>query len=341
MPRHDRIQQRVGVVGLGLIGASIARALSGIRQVVAWDVDDAVGSQARAIGIDVAAGLDDLVKRVDLIVVAVPMPALSAVFERLSTAMSTSERYPLVTDVASVKLPVLLTAHGALPPQATYVGSHPMAGKQMPGFAASEPELFADAAWPVMIEPRSTLRAIADVCAFVLDCGARPIPMTAGQHDRVAASISHLPHVLATNLLSLVTNSPDADLKLRLAAGSFRDGTRVATDNAPLVAAMCDLNKTHVLQSVDQVIAQLSEFRTILSQSVSGEPIEALVDQAALRRQEILGGGWITQNVSFALDDNLAWRSVLLDAGSIGGHIAGLHEHGNEIRLTLCLPRLS
>jgi prephenate dehydrogenase len=269
------------------------------------------------------------------------MPQASAAFQQLSEDMVSSQNFPLVTDVASVKLPIGLSAIGILPPQSTFVGSHPMAGKEMPGFAASEPELFADAAWPVMVESRATLRAVMDVCALALDCGARPIPMTAGDHDRVVASISHLPHVLATTLLSLVTSTSDASLKMRLAAGSFRDGTRVATQNAELVGSMCELNKTHVLDSIDATIAELTSFRDFVATASSAATIAERVDRGAAQRLKIVNGDWLTQQVVFALDDNQSWRSVLLELGSVGGHIGGLRESHNQLRLTLCVPRVS
>jgi prephenate dehydrogenase len=200
----------------------------------------------------------------------VPLPAVAGVFDELA-----AHRYGgLVTDVTSVKARVHeLAAERLQRPDrlAGFVGGHPMAGREVSGFANSDPDLFAGCAWALCLEPGVTALADwLDVAALVTGLGARVVPATAAEHDRAVAAISHVPHLLAAALATTAAADPLAGT---LAAGSFRDGSRVAASSPDLVAAMCAGNAAALAPALETVLATLEQARAALR---SGDPAGAL-----------------------------------------------------------------
>lgn len=264
----------VAVIGLGLIGGSLLRALGKAgHRVLGYDTDPATRATARTAAARAPAGarwqvtgtVRDAVANADLVVVAVPLPAVGDVLDEL-VAIGYSG---LVTDVTSVKGPVrdlaahkLYRQHSRL---AGFVGGHPMAGRETSGFGAAEAGLFTGCAWVLCLEsaePATTLSDWLDLAALVTSLGARVVPATADEHDRAVALISHLPHLLA---FSLAATAADDRLALTLGAGSFRDATRVAATNPDLVAAMCGGNAAALVPALDTVLAALTEARAALA----------------------------------------------------------------------------
>lgn len=270
----------VAVIGLGLIGGSVLSALASAGHgVLGYDADPATRAFARTAAArmpakarwQVAGTVRDAVARAELVVLAVPLPAVAAILDELGSAGYAG----LVTDVTSVKGPVrdlvgrhLHRRHNRL---ASFVGGHPMAGRETSGFAAADPALFTGCAWVLCLEPRET--ALADwleLAAICTGIGARVVPATADEHDRAVASVSHVPHLLATALAGTIADDPLAGT---LAAGSFRDGTRVAATRPDLIAAMCGGNAAAVGPALDAVLAALTRARAALD---TAEPIPAL-----------------------------------------------------------------
>jgi prephenate dehydrogenase len=215
--------------------------------------------------------LRDAVASAELVVLAVPLPAVAGVLDELVAAGYTG----LVTDVTSVKGPVrelverrLRRGHARL---AGFVGGHPMAGRETSGFAAADPDLFAGCAWVLCLEPEAT--AVQDwltLATLVTSLGARVVPATAEEHDRAVAAVSHVPHLLAAALAAAAAADP---LATTLAAGSYRDGTRVAASPPELVAAMCGGNAEAVRPALDSVREALDAARAALD---AKDPIGAL-----------------------------------------------------------------
>lgn len=270
----------VAVVGLGLIGGSVLRALASRgHRVLGHDADPAARETARAAAVrmpaaarwEVADHVHDLAAATDLVVIAVPLPAVSGVLDQLAA----SDFAGVVTDVTSVKAPVYeAVAHlqhrdGRL---ARFVGGHPMAGREVAGFANSDADLFTDCVWALCLEPEAA--ALADwleVAAVVTGIGARVVPATPAGHDRAVATISHVPHLLAAALSTTVAADPLAGT---LAAGSFRDATRVAASPPDLVAAMCGGNAAALEPALDELLDTLGYARSALR---AEDPIAALL----------------------------------------------------------------
>ncbi len=305
----------VCVVGLGLIGGSVLRAAAA----AGWTVWGATASAedataARADGFDVV-GLGEALARAGerdaLVVVAVPLPAVEEVLRALPAGVR-------LTDVVSVKGPVRdLVARVA--PLARYVGGHPMAGTSASGWAAGRDDLFHDAAWVVTAEDGTDLDVLADVLELALATRAHVVPATAVEHDAAVARISHLPHVLAAVLASV--GADGGPLALALAAGSFGDGTRVAGSRPELVRAMCEGNRSALLDAVDDALGRLGAARGSLA-STGG--LAKTIDAGHQARQALVG-----QQRADLTDLTVDLTSpgaleALRALGSRGGRIVGL-----------------
>lgn len=308
------------MIGLGLIGGSLLRAAVA-ADVPAWGYNRSAGAvaQARAAGFDVTDDLTAALRRaadVDaLIVVAVPMPAVNAVL----AAIGIHAPGCALTDVVSVKGPVAtaVATHGL---SARFVGGHPMAGTSESGWAAADPDLFRDAVWVVAVEDDTDPDVWLRVARLALDCGAVVVPAESHEHDRAVARISHLPHLLAETLA--LAGAGGGELALGLAAGSFRDGTRVAGTAPSLVDAMCEANSAALLDALDDALAVLNDARDALAEGST----EALVAAghaahgryAKARRWEI-GPVRVREP---------GWVYALRDAGRTGGVVRSLDGWG-------------
>ncbi|MEV4704623.1 prephenate dehydrogenase/arogenate dehydrogenase family protein [Actinoplanes sp. NPDC049316] len=299
----------VTVIGLGLIGGSLLRALATRgHQVTGYDVSEATRqAAASAAGVEnpgwrVADDIPAAIVDAEIVVLAVPLPALPEVMPALAGFTG------LITDVTSVKGPVRDLLKGR-----RYVGGHPMAGKESSSFLASDPHLFDGCAWVLCLEPGETdLDDWLRLAALYTSLGARVVPATADEHDEAVARISHVPHLLAAALSNLLEDNPLAGA---LAAGSFRDGTRVAATRAELIAAMCGGNAAAVRRVLAAVLEDLDAYGRELT---APDPVQALTP--LLRRPGELRRAWpAAPGVPEEVDPGnlLAW-------GRSGGWIVGV-----------------
>lgn len=243
--------RRVAILGLGLIGGSLLRCLAaGGATVIGYDADPASIEAARAAGCD-ATGDPAELRAPDVVVIATPLPAVAAMLD-LTAAIQPA---PIVTDVVSVKAPVARLASDRAP-RLRYVGGHPMAGTEHSGFAAAQPGLFAGAPWVLCLDEDTEIDAWLTVAAMATAADARVVPATSDRHDAAVATISHVPHLLAAALSTSAAADP---LALALAAGSFRDATRVMQTRPDLVAAMCAGNTAAVRAALGDVVRRLDE----------------------------------------------------------------------------------
>lgn len=234
----------VGIVGLGQLGGSLAAALVAAgREVSGWDVDPAAREAAAARGVRIGRDLGGVV------VLAVPLPAMARALDGLAIDADAT-----VTDLGSVKVPVLAELGAAL--GGRYVGGHPMCGTERSGHAATDPGLFAGARWALCLEPATDPARWLRVAEVALAAGAEVVPATAAEHDDAVAAVSHVPHLLAAALAAAAAQA--GPLALALAAGSFRDGTRVIGSDPSFVTAMVQGNAGPTAAALDRVLAQLA-----------------------------------------------------------------------------------
>ena len=303
----------VCVLGLGLIGGSVLRAaVSAGREALGYNSSvegaDAAQSDGFAATTDLSEALAWAAERTALIVLAVPMPAIAALLPRVKQLAAGC---PL-TDVISVKAAVLtqVRSAGLLD---HYVGGHPMAGTAHSGWAAGTPELFTGAPWVVSVDDHVDAAIWAQVMHLALDCGAMVVPAKSDEHDAAVAAISHLPHLFAE---VLAANACEVPLAFAVAAGSFRDGTRVAGTAPDLVRAMCEANSTQLIPALDRALEMLQRARISLADNGS---VAELVDTGhsahvrfeSFARSEIL---------TVVLGEQM-WREELAAAGRAGAVI--------------------
>ena len=301
----------VCVLGLGLIGGSVMRAAAGAgREVFGYNRSVEGVQAAKADGFDATENIEKALKRAAkaraLIVVAVPVPALPIVLEHIRDLAPDA---PL-TDVTSVKAAVMdqVKSFGLLD---NFVGGHPMAGTAHSGWAAGDAGLFAGAPWVLSVDDHVDPDVWAMVMQLALDCGAIVVPAKSDEHDAAAAAISHLPHLLAE---SLAATAGEVPLAFALAAGSFRDGTRVAATAPDLVRAMCEANAEQLLPALDRAIDMLKESRTSLATQGS---VADLVEEGHAARMRF-SGFRRSQIVTVVIGQD-GWRDELAAAGRAGG----------------------
>ncbi len=149
----------------------------------------------------------------------------------------------VVTDVGSTKAELCRTIPPLLPPGVVYIGGHPMAGSELKGFDAADPYLFENAVY-VLTPATNDAVAMRRVLEFVEALGAQPLVLEAARHDRIVAAVSHLPHLVAAALVNAVADAAAADAQLlALAAGGFRDTTRIASGDPALWRDICMTNR--------------------------------------------------------------------------------------------------
>lgn len=262
------------ILGTGLIGSSIGL---GLRQagwrVVGWDPDADVVARALELGaIDgMVPDRDDATSGdPDVIVLAGPPDAIV-------TSVGEMTVPGLVIDVAGVKAPIVAAARPR-----RFVGTHPMAGRESSGPNAASAALFRGAAWVVVTDAvdEADLAFVEDIVATL---GARPVRMTAAEHDRAVAAISHLPQVLAA---TLVTEAAERTQALDLAAGSFRDLTRVAASDPTPWAQLLGANRTAVIAAVEDLRRRLGEVVDELERE-DGPAIEDMLTSARDHRRRL------------------------------------------------------
>lgn len=263
--------QRIGIVGIGLIGGSLAFAVRRVfpdAAVIGIDRDD-VTLVARQLGaLTVGSGDLAALAEADLIVLAAPISQNIAVLSRLGGIV----RGPaLVTDVGSTKRTTVEASHG-LPPALTFIGGHPLAGSARGGLEASRVDLFERRPWLLTPDAATPPAAVDRLAQFVRALGATPVMVDPVMHDHLLAYTSHLPQLTASALMHVVGESV-GDAGLRLSGAGLADTTRVAASPAPIWTDICTTNADEVLPALDRLIATLQTLRGQLAQDQSIAPL--------------------------------------------------------------------
>lgn len=249
----DTPARRANVIGLGLIGGSVALGLR--RQgwyVSGDDIDSATADAALDRGVVDALGID---AAAEITFVAVPVLAALDQVERALGETSGS-----VTDVGSVKAAICAAAADT-----RFVGGHPMAGSELDGLDGAQSDLFEGAVWVLTPGLDSDDTVFAQVASIVASLGAEVVALTPERHDQLVAVVSHVPHLTAATLMGLASQRAEEHAALlRLAAGGFRDMTRVASGRPGIWLDICAENRTAIVGVLDQLIDGLGDMRNII-----------------------------------------------------------------------------
>jgi prephenate dehydrogenase len=257
--------RRAQVVGLGLIGGSLGLGLRARGWYVTGDdADDARAARARELGVVDDVGTD---RRAELTFVATPAGVVAA--EATAALVAGTG---VVTDVAGVKAPV---TEAVTDPR--FVGGHPMAGSEQVGLDGADPDLFVGATWVLTPTGSTDPQAYATVAAVVAALGANPVALPPLRHDELVAVVSHVPHLAAATLMNLATDaSTEHGTLLRLAAGGFRDMTRIAAGHPGIWPDVVVSNRAGIVRVLDDLIAELADVRRIVDEADRGGLLKLL-----------------------------------------------------------------
>jgi len=247
-------QRRANIAGLGLIGGSIGLALAERGwHVSGIDLDDGRVQRAIAMGVVHAGGLDPAA---EITFVATPVLALADQVKRALV-----ETGGVVTDVGSVKSGV--TAAITDP---RFIGGHPMAGSELDGLDGADGSMFEGAVWVLTPTDDTDDSTFAAVAAVVAALGADVVAMPPERHDQVVAVISHVPHLAAATLMGLASDRAEENAALlRLAAGGFRDMTRIASGHPAIWLDICAENRPAITSALDGLISGLQGMREVVA----------------------------------------------------------------------------
>lgn len=263
---------RVSILGCGLVGGSVGLALSsadGYEVVAVYDRSDEQAAAALAAGVGERMSPDaaDAARGADLVVVAVPVSSIGDLVEEAAPGLAPGT---VLTDVGSVKSPVLARVGNILPDGVHFVGGHPMAGSEQQGFEAASANLFVNACWAVTPTAGSEPGAVALVHRLASATGAIPLTLDPGVHDLVVAVVSHLPQVASSALMNVASHhAEEAPPVLRMAAGGFRDMTRIAAGDPHVWEDILHENAAVVREMLDDYSGALDEFRRALDDRVA------------------------------------------------------------------------
>ena len=268
--------ERVAVLGLGLLGGSVAMAAR-TRGIAACVVGatrrrDVLETALRSGAIDEAAGFDEAVDGADLVVLATPVFAMD---ELLRSVAPRLRQGALVTDVGSVKATLAETLPGLLPRGAHYVGAHPMAGGHQRGFEHARADLFEGA--PCIVGRDSDVRARDRVCDFWRSLGARVVLRDATDHDAEVAWMSHVPHVLAFAFARALAGAPAGAHEV--AGSGFRDFTRIAQSDPELWGEILTANRKAIGAPLQAAGAALAELGRVIDAN-DAEAVERWIARA-------------------------------------------------------------
>ncbi|HVM01242.1 MAG TPA: prephenate dehydrogenase/arogenate dehydrogenase family protein [Acidimicrobiales bacterium] len=246
-------RRRAQVVGTGLIGASIAL---GLRErgwhVTGADTDADRADQARRRGALDAVGEDGAA---EVTFVATPVATVADAARRAVAGGG------VVTDVGSVKAPVVAAVGSP-----RFIGGHPMAGSEQEGLAGADGSLFEGATWVLTPTQHTDPAAYARVQAVVSSLGASVVAIPPERHDALVALVSHVPHLTAASLMCLAAEGAVGDATLlRLAAGGFRDMTRVAAGHPGIWPDICAANRQAIVEVLDGLVASLAVVRRVVA----------------------------------------------------------------------------
>ncbi len=259
----------ITIIGLGLIGGSLGLALkrSGWRsaKIVGCTRSQSTASTALKRGAvdQVSPEPRKAVKESDLVILAVPVLATRDVLGEIAPVLKNGA---IVTDTSSTKLQIMQWAKELLPAYVSFIGGHPMAGKETTGIEAADASLFQGCVYCLVPQPGTMQESMDVVKDMVATVGAIPLDIDPSEHDNLVAGISHLPMLLSVALVLATTQSPEWSKMSRLAASGYRDVTRLASGNPEMHADICLTNKNNIVSWLDKLITRLQELRAIVSE---------------------------------------------------------------------------
>ena len=281
---------RIAIIGLGLIGGSLGLALRKADagfEVVGFARRPEVASRAFELGaVDrTELSLLSAVKGADLVIISTPAMAMKGILAEMGVGLRQGS---IVTDTASTKARVLDWAKQTLPPSVSFIGGHPMAGKEASGVEAADGDLFRGCNYLLIAGSGASEEARDRVAAMVRQIGANPLFMDASEHDSLVAGISHLPLLISVALVAVTTKSPLWPKMATLAASGFRDLSRLASGDPLMSRDICLTNREPIIKWIDDYIEELRALRYLISEGGEIDGLEEAFIQVRKERERWL-----------------------------------------------------
>lgn len=318
----------IGFIGLGLIGGSIAKALKqnlpGVH-ITAYDINSDTLKLAHEDGIaDIPADrIDDRFSVCDYLFLCAPVQKNDTNLASVKAVMKAS---CTLTDVGSVKTDIHehIAAAGL---NDRFIGGHPMTGSERFGYSNSKASLLENAYYILTPTPETAPGRLEAYRNLVLKTGAIPLVLDYRQHDYVTAAVSHLPHVIAASLVNLVRDSDSAEGVMKLvAAGGFKDITRIASSSAPMWQQICLTNTGNIVSLLSDYINSLEHIReTLITKDEEG--LYQLFDEARIYRDSFINASSGPIKRSYAMSIEIADK-----AGALAAVVTLLAEHNISIK---------
>lgn len=278
---------RLAIIGPGLLGGSIAlafRARNPRAHVSIWARREEAAGEVMKRGIaDVAStDLKTVVQSADLVIFCVPIGVMAPLAEKIAEYVTPET---LVTDVGSVKAPVVASLGRIFAGRAKFIGSHPMAGSEQAGIEVARPDLFEGAVCILTPEKSDAPGDIEKIRDFWAALGCVPRTLSAGEHDEVIALVSHLPHLLAATLVNLVcAENPNS---LNFCGNGFRDTTRVASGPPEMWTEIFGGNRAQLKRAIEAMIGKLKEVAGFMDDDAK---MREFLTEAKSRRDDLKKG---------------------------------------------------
>jgi prephenate dehydrogenase len=275
--------ERIAIIGLGLMGGSLALALKESGDIEAEITGFSRRSETVARAKDghlIDRAADDLasaVQAASLVIIATPVMAIREVLKDISGHLS---RGCVVTDVGSTKVKVMEWADEYLPHSVDFIGGHPMAGKETSGVDEADPNLFRGCVYCLTPAPGASPEGVKKLEEIVRSIGAKPFLIDARAHDRVVAGVSHLPMLLSAAFVSSTVSSPSWPEMAKLASRGYRDLSRLASGNPDMNRDICLSNREEIVYWIDCYIEGLKKLRSLVDENGEG------LKDALVRAQE-------------------------------------------------------
>ncbi|MCL5291524.1 MAG: prephenate dehydrogenase [Actinobacteria bacterium] len=277
----------VSIIGLGMIGGSLAAALSKYGadefNIVGYNRTKASVGEALARGyIDRGASSPtEAVENADIVVVATPVGVIE---EMVSEIAASLKQGAIVTDVGSTKAKIVQEVEVMLPPGTHFVGGHPMAGSEREGINAANPDIFKNAYYLLTPTPRTDMTAFRKLHAVVARTGANILAISPERHDEAVAFISHLPHLVSAALMNVAASeTKQRENLLMLTAGGFRDTTRIAAGNTRLWVDICLENRKAIAHAIRHFQGELSRYLDAM-ESLDAKALTGYLEEARRAR---------------------------------------------------------
>lgn len=261
--------ERIAIIGLGLIGGSLGLALKKAKAtgtgIVGFSRRWETIVKAKECGVidQAARDLASAVAGANLVIIATPVMTIKEVLERISEHLLPE---CVVTDTGSTKAKIMQWADEYLPPGVSFIGGHPMAGKETSGVDEADADLFRGCVYCLTPAPEASSQAIQAVVRLVETIGAKPLFIDAEEHDNLVAGVSHLPILLSAAFVSATIKSPSWAEMSKLAARGYRDLSRLASGNPGMSRDICLTNQEQIVYWIGRYIEELGEYRRLIGE---------------------------------------------------------------------------